>query len=82
MAEQWIKTTERLPEPCCEVWIWIRPGDYGGPEGNVQLAWYDPPISAIDVIPARWNSDNDGCVPLQEVTHWMDLRQPDPPEED
>lgn len=65
---KWISVTEQLPESDAEVWIWD--GD------TAWLSFYSAHNRCFYYIMdyGYWDSE-----PLDDVTHWMPVIDPEPP---
>lgn len=65
----WIKCTDRLPEPGKEVIIYITMKNFTG-YPKVHIGWTSDYVSG-------WECPDNFCLENYEVSHWMEL--PNPP---
>lgn len=64
---EWIKTSDKMPEPYCSVWTCNN-------EGGVSPGHF---LSIVEV----WKTYDFGVLDNKLITHWMPIQYPDPPKD-
>lgn len=84
-SEEWIKTADRLPEPYIHDYVWVagemkydHEEEY---EKFIDIGWLNPDNEKETEDYNKWSTINDWHEGQQyfKITHWREIKYPDPP---